>query len=78
MILNDRTWSCSWRRAGGIISDITEQGSYMDWYCSGIGSIGDQKNSNNEYVAESMVTDEIRQDLDSIGWTVIPYDEWDA
>jgi len=35
-ILNDQTWHCSWRYAGGVISDIQCKGDYMDWYCSGI------------------------------------------
>jgi len=35
-ILNDQTWSCSWRYAGGIIADVQGKGDYMDWYCSGI------------------------------------------
>jgi hypothetical protein len=40
-ILNDQTWSCSWRYAGGIIADVQGKGDYMDWYCSGIHCIGD-------------------------------------
>lgn len=67
--LADLTWSCSWRYAGGIIANIRKQGDYMDWYCSGIGG------AVGAYVNESVITDEIRQDLFSIGWTVEPYDE---
>jgi hypothetical protein len=51
----------------------------MDWYCSGIGSIehgygfAGNRPEQGAYVAESEVTDEIRQDLFAIGWTVEPY-----
>ena len=73
--LADLTWSCSWRYAGGIIADIRKQGDYMDWYCSGVGSgLGNGDPTGVKcYVYESTVTDEIRQDLFSIGWTVEPY-----
>ena len=33
-ILTDKTWSCTWRYAGGIIADMREEGDYIDWYCS--------------------------------------------
>ena len=56
-LLSDRRWSCSWRYAGGIIADIRNQGSYMDWYCSG---------------SEGLVTDEIKEELFKLGWIVIP------
>jgi hypothetical protein len=53
------------------------QGDYIDWYCSGIGSgLGNGDETGVKcYMRESAVTDEIRQDLFSIGWTVEPYDE---
>jgi hypothetical protein len=49
----------------------------MDWYCSGIGGgLGNgDADGTKGYVSESVVTDEIRQDLFAIGWTVEPYDE---
>jgi hypothetical protein len=65
-ILKGETWHCSWRYAGGIIADILQRGDYMDWYCSGIGE------NDKGYVPESEVTDEIREDLLSIGWLVCP------
>lgn len=55
-ILKEQTWSCSWRYAGGIIADMKEQGDYIDWYCSG---------------HEGKVTDEIREDLKTLGWAVV-------
>lgn len=63
--LQDQRWSCSWRYAGGIIADMRQEGDYIDWYCSGIGS------DNNGYVGEGHVTDEIREDLIKLGWIVI-------
>jgi hypothetical protein len=75
-ILSNKTWSASWRSAGGIIADMRQEGDYIDWYCSGI------RNDNNYdpelnikfpngYVPESVVTDEIREDLKRLGWIVV-------
>jgi len=72
--LRDEYWSCSWRAAGGVIADLRGQGDYMDWYCSGIFGAG-EADSYQGYVSEGTVTDEIRQDLFAIGWTVEPYPE---
>jgi len=83
-ILKDQKWGCSWRHAGGIIADMQEKGDYIDWYCSGIrGEVSEEelKDLNDEqlafrkkiqaYVAESIVTDEIRSDLKKLGWLVL-------
>jgi hypothetical protein len=85
-ILRGETWSCSWRMAGGIVADMREEGDYIDWYCSGIQGAGlddeeyaqldrlDQERyiETRQYVSESHVTDEIRQDLLILGWCVVP------
>ena len=77
-ILKDEAWSCSWRYAGGIIADMREEGDYIDWYCSGIGSglgNGDETGAKC-YVSESIVTKEIEADLNKLGWIVLPeFDE---
>lgn len=64
----DKTWSCSWRSAGGIVANLREEGDYVNWYCSGIGS-------DPPYVAESVITEEIRQDIENLGWTILEYKE---
>ena len=75
-ILKDEYWSCSWRSAGGIVADFRNgvEGNvedYMDWYCSGIGDglgNGDADRTRG-YVPEGTVTDEIREDFATMGWT---------
>jgi len=83
--MKGETWSCSWRHAGGIIADMREQGDYIDWYCSGIGSqdtgygLSDKKPDLDEdgrtYVPEGQVTEEIELDLNRLGWRPVPYND---
>ena len=75
-ILKGETWGCSWRYAGGIIADMRGEGDYIDWYCSGIRNVSHDEEENKlwdgrNYVAESVVTEEIHQDLRQLGWMVV-------
>ena len=57
-ILKDEYWSCSWRAAGRIVSELREEGDYMHWYCSG---------------GEGTVAEVIREDLAKLGWQPFDY-----
>lgn len=84
-ILKNQTWGCSWRYAGGIVAHMRGQGDYIDWYCSGIknGATEDELAQASEedreryhwmekhFAPESVVTDEIREDLLKLGWIVV-------
>lgn len=89
-ILTEKKWSCSWRHAGGIIADMQGKGDYIDWYCSGIRDSKELDDDqfqqltkeqqeyyiqSKKFVSESVVTDEIREDLLKLGWIVIDYEE---
>lgn len=76
-ILKNQRWSASWRYAGGIIADMQEKGDYIDWYCSGIGDglgNGDVTGVKG-YVPEGTVTDEIKMDLQQLGWVPVKWDD---
>jgi len=81
-VLKGEEWSCSWRYSGGIVADMRQQGDYIDWYCSGIrndyqdeevGNLYDQR----KYVPEGCITNEIRSDLQRLGWAVAPGGDWE-
>lgn len=70
-ILQDKIWACSWRAAGGIIADMIGEGSYTDWYCSGIAYDYDViKDETYQFKDEGVVTPEIKADLLKLGWTI--------
>jgi hypothetical protein len=67
-IYDKEEWTCSWRFAASIVADLRNYGEdYLDWYCSGMGN-------KEGFVAESIVTDEIRLDLIKLGWITKPYE----
>lgn len=74
-ILKGSNWSTSWRGAGRIISELREDGNYMDWYCSGMIRGYDEEMLDAGYVQEGTVTDQIKKDLAAIGWIPIQDDE---
>lgn len=69
-VLIDKRWSCSWRHAGGIVADMRQEGDYIDWYCTGILS-GEEGLPSLGHKPEGHVTDEIRDDLKRLGWSVM-------
>ena len=80
-VLKGEEWGCSWRYAGGIIADMRQQGDYIDWYCSGIRNDFNDEEAGKawderKYVPEGCVTDEIRNDLQRLGWAVAPDGDW--
>lgn len=76
-ILKQEEWSCSWRYAGGIIADMQQKGDYIDWYCSGIrGGMSYDDDIQIEFVPEGCITDEVRSDLQRLGWAVAPEGDW--
>jgi len=72
-ILKEERWSCSWRHAGGIVADMQGKGDYIDWYCSGMGGLGGggYSTEGTTNVTEGTVTEEIREDLNKLGWVVV-------
>ena len=76
-ILKNQRWSASWRHAGGIVADMLQKGDYIDWYCSGMGGglgNGDEDGTKG-YIPEGQVTEEIANDLKTLGWVAIEWDD---
>lgn len=63
-------WQCSWRHAGGIVSNLRERGDYVNWYCSGI-LINEEKPVVDGYLPEGTVSEEILNDLRRVGWNLL-------
>ncbi len=77
-VLKGEEWHCSWRYAGGIIADMQQKGDYIDWYCSGIrGGMSYDEELRDDLVPEGFITDEIRNDLQRLGWAVAPGGDWE-
>jgi len=77
-ILKNQRWNCSWRYSGGIIADMRQEGDYINWYCSGIGNEGlgnGDVDRTKQYVPEGTVTDEIKEDLQQLGWTPVEWED---
>lgn len=86
-VLKGEVWSCTWRSAGGLVADLRCEGDYLDWYCSGIRDTGLYAEDGltaplteeqmarmavtSKFVAESVITEEIRDDFLQLGWTVV-------
>lgn len=62
-------WDCSWRYAGKVVATMRGEGDYMNWYCSGIGGDWEESPSTWKTVPEGTVTDEVAEDLKTLGWS---------
>jgi len=73
-ILKQDYWSCSWRASGGIVANMLQRGDYIEWYCSGMGglfSYDPDDGRNAGHVTEGTVTEEIKLDIERLGWLVV-------
>jgi hypothetical protein len=66
-VLTQFTWNCTWGYAARMVSEIREIEpiEIRRWYLLG------PMHQKDGFVEESTVTDEVRGDLDILGWTVI-------
>lgn len=74
-ILTDDPWTASWRAAGEIVAKLRNRNEdYLDYYCSGINFDLEKDLPKQRYVEESVVTDEVRDDILKLGWIIKSYD----
>lgn len=66
-------WHRSWRFIASTIATLRNQGDYLDFYCTGISELPEDdlmQKSHKCYVRESVLTEEILSDLQSLGWSL--------
>jgi len=64
-------WSCSWRVSGEFVSSMRGEGTYLDWYCSGLQGITNGRTADTMgYLEEGLVTSQINSDILNLGWLV--------
>ena len=68
LLKENRIQNVSWRYAGRIIADMRKKGDYLDWYCSGITTV-------NGVLSEGTISEEIKTDLNTLGWLPYKYKE---
>jgi len=78
-------WRASWRSAGGIVANFRKtvaNEDYIDWYCSGMGGVasydekeGEDYMTENKFVPEGTVTEEVLADFNRLGWFPVPYND---
>jgi hypothetical protein len=72
-IIRGTAWSCSWRYAAGLVAEYRVNEDYIHWYCSGCsGKNSLQMHDESGYVPEAYVTDEIQDDVNRLGWKIVP------
>jgi len=81
-ILTEELWHSTWRCAGSIVANMRGEGSYIDWYCSGIGDDdfghGLTGTKGEGYVSEGKITDEVLNDFKNLGWIPVPWKDQDS
>jgi hypothetical protein len=69
---NTGLFAVTWRTAGGIVANLRENnGSYLDWYCSGMSDTKLTEDKDGVFrteVSEGTVTEEIEKDMLDLGW----------